>query len=382
MGSYKADIKVCIVIPVYKGELSHNEEISLQQCVKILNKYDTYVIHPEDVNVDFGDNITCIKVKSKYMASRRAYSDYVLSSEFYDTFRTYDYMLLYQLDAFVFEDRLMEFCDLKYDYIGAPWIYGMECHVLGEQLLYVGNGGFSLRRIEAFRQWIQLHSGDVANEKMFLLEDQVIASYGSRYLNIAPVETALKFSFNMNPLECYARNHKQLPFGCHGWYKFDKEFWKNKIEKIGYRVEETKAPIYAEGIDWSEGHKRADMLKQYFKRERIDQGLRELIKNYSGTVSVFGAGTCGLSFANMTKGTEVKIDTFFDNDTNKIGKQIEGYLIKDSNLIKNDENTAILIALFQPEPVVAQLESLGLRQGIDFAVSKQLQYKLIELAER
>lgn len=380
MGSYKADIKACIVIPVYKGELSHNEEISLQQCLRILNQYDTYVIYPEGVKVDFGDKIKCIKVKSKYMASRRSYSDYVLSSEFYDTFKAYDYMLLYQLDAFVFEDRLMEFCDLKYDYIGAPWIYGMECHVLGKQLLYVGNGGFSLRRIEAFRQWIHGHSCDVANEKMFLMEDQVIASYGSRYLNIAPVETALKFAFNLNPVECYERNDKNLPFGCHGWYKFEKEFWKKQIETLGYTVEETQDSIYADGIDWSEGFKRADMLNKYFKKERIDQGLRELIKNYSGTVSVFGAGTCGLSFANMIKGTEVKIDTFFDNDMNKVGKQIEGYSIKSSTLIKNDGNTAILIALLRPKPIVSQLEAFGLRQGIDFAVSKQLQYKLIELA--
>ena len=75
------------------------------------------------------------------MAFRRSYSDYVLSSEFYDTFKAYDYMLLYQLDAFVFEDRLMEFWELKYDYIGAPSIYGMECHVLGKQLLYDGKDG-------------------------------------------------------------------------------------------------------------------------------------------------------------------------------------------------------------------------------------------------
>lgn len=380
MGSYKADIKACIVIPIYKTKLSHNEEISLQQCLKILNKYDIYVIHPEGVHVDFGDKIKCIKVNNKYMASRRSYSDYVLSLEFYDIFASYDYMLLYQLDAFVFEDRLMEFCELKYDYIGAPWIYGMECHVLGKQLLYVGNGGFSLRKIEAFRQWIQSHSCDVANEKMFLLEDQVIASYGSRYLNIAPVETALKFAFDLNPIECYERNGKKIPFGCHAWYKFDKEFLKKQIEKFGYTVEETQDSIYADGIDWSEGFKRAYMLKKYFNREQIDQSLRELIRNYSGTISVFGAGTCGLSFANMIKGTEIKIDSYFDNDTNKVGKQIEGYAIKSPNLIKNDGNTAILITLFQPEKVVTQLEALGLRQGIDFAVSKQLQYKLIELA--
>lgn len=382
MDIYKADIKACIVIPVYKTELSYNEEVSLQQCLKILNKYDIYAICPEEVSVNFGDEVQCIEVKKECMISRKAYSNYVLSLEFYDIFKAYDYMLLYQLDAFVFADRLMEFCSLEYDYIGAPWLYGMECHVLGKQLWYVGNGGFSLRKIKAFREWIRLYSNDVEYGKMLLLEDQVIASYGSEYLRIAPVEVALQFAFNLNPVECYERNNNELPFGCHGWYKFEPEFWKKQITQFGYSIEEVASVFCADGINWNEGYKRADMLNKYFKSGRIERSLKELIKNYSGTISVFGAGTCGLSFVNMIKGTKVKIDTFFDNDMNKVGKQIEGYSIKSSTLIKNDRNTAILVTLFQPDAVVRQLEDMGLQQGIDFAVSKQLQYKMIELASK
>ena len=35
-------------------------------------------------------------------------------------FLEYQYMLIYQLDAFVFEDKLDYFCELGYDYIGIP----------------------------------------------------------------------------------------------------------------------------------------------------------------------------------------------------------------------------------------------------------------------
>ena len=38
----------------------------------------------------------------------------------YSRFEKYEYMLIYQLDAFVFSDRLMEFVEAGYDYIGAP----------------------------------------------------------------------------------------------------------------------------------------------------------------------------------------------------------------------------------------------------------------------
>lgn len=44
----------------------------------------------------------------------------MLSAEFYDRFAAYEYVLIYQLDAFVFADRLAEFCQMGYDYIGAP----------------------------------------------------------------------------------------------------------------------------------------------------------------------------------------------------------------------------------------------------------------------
>ena len=79
----------------------------------------------------------------------------MLNPNFYQRFRRFEYILIYQLDAFVFSDRLEEFCRLGYDYIGAPWPLGdgnkhnEELVVEGNHFLTVGNGGFSLRRVQA-----------------------------------------------------------------------------------------------------------------------------------------------------------------------------------------------------------------------------------------
>lgn len=60
-----------------------------------------------------------------------------------------------------------------------------------------------------------------------------IASFFIRNdFNIAPVEIALKFSFETTPKQLYKRNNEQLPFGCHAWEKYDPEFWKPFIQKM------------------------------------------------------------------------------------------------------------------------------------------------------
>jgi hypothetical protein len=37
---------------------------------------------------------------------------------------------------------------------------------------------------------------------------------------------ALRFSFETDPAFCFERNARQLPFGCHGWARYDRKFWE------------------------------------------------------------------------------------------------------------------------------------------------------------
>ena len=72
----------------------------------------------------------------------------MLSSEFYRRFSKFEYILIYQLDAFVFKDQLNYWCKKGYDYIGAPWFEGFHLTKTGVNIIGVGNGGFSLRRVK------------------------------------------------------------------------------------------------------------------------------------------------------------------------------------------------------------------------------------------
>jgi hypothetical protein len=136
-----------VIIPVYKTELTATELLSLSRCVELLSSYPLVLVGPE--TFDFGKfnfvghEFFIERFPDYYFGSLENYSELLLSLDFYRRFEAYEYMLLYQLDAFVFSDQLSMWCEKKYDYIGAPW-----CNESGEWT-GVGNGGFSLRRISA-----------------------------------------------------------------------------------------------------------------------------------------------------------------------------------------------------------------------------------------
>jgi hypothetical protein len=42
---------------------------------------------------------------------------------------------------------------------------------------------------------------------------------------VAPVDIALQFAFECVPRYCYELNGRRLPFGCHAWGRYDRDFW-------------------------------------------------------------------------------------------------------------------------------------------------------------
>lgn len=44
-------------------------------------------------------------------------------------------------------------------------------------------------------------------------------------------DEALPFAFEVDPRWCYQKNKFKLPFGCHAWAKYDREFWMEIISK-------------------------------------------------------------------------------------------------------------------------------------------------------
>ena len=86
----------------------------------------------ENINL----KVNIIKLNLSHV-TRKKYCEMFLSKEFWDLF-TGEKLLIYQEDTCIFKKNIDDF--LEYDYIGAPWPKHQK-----DNLLCVGNGGFSLR---------------------------------------------------------------------------------------------------------------------------------------------------------------------------------------------------------------------------------------------
>lgn len=268
-----------VVIPLYKPEPDADERASLAQCCRILGRYPIVLVSPPELdlspyaaifeqhNVAFGH----IPFDARFFSSIEGYNELMLDPAFYRAFAETEYMLIYQLDAWVFRDELSEWCAKGYDYIGAPWFSKSWMFSSRRKLFSVGNGGFSLRRVRACidvlehkgsfkKRWIDLFGRrhnylidhlrklpfsllrkiQFANTVDFfrainLRREDMFWGLDTQGTNVpfrvAPLDEAIRFSFERHPSRLFERNGKQLPFGCHAWQRYDADFWKEFIRK-------------------------------------------------------------------------------------------------------------------------------------------------------
>ncbi|MEJ7663696.1 MAG: DUF5672 family protein [Hymenobacter sp.] len=151
------DTQTCIVIPVYKpfNKLDNNEQVAWKQSIRVLGNRPFYLACPSTLAIaDYiaaasaqGVNCQAMVFDPTYFASIDGYNRLMLSRQFFQRFTRHEYMLLYQLDAFVFRDELSQWSARGYSYVGAPWFEGYVPIDDSTGLWAVGNGGFALRRI-------------------------------------------------------------------------------------------------------------------------------------------------------------------------------------------------------------------------------------------
>lgn len=264
-----------IVIPVYRSP-SADELISLRRCCEVLASYEMVLVCPEsmdssvysDLWASYNLPLRIHRFTDAFFAGIAGYNRLLLSECFYLAFADYEYILIYQPDAYVFEDRLSEWCDRGFDFVGAPLVGDYRDTDYSPAMpLVVGNGGLCLRnvafalrffsgkknvfspsqiaeRIRLFEKphtrfllWLLMCCGwhnkprSVAanwryNEDNFWSIVLVGSSYAP---NLPSPEEALGFAFERFPAQMYSRlGH--LPFGCHAWKKYQyEEFWKDCI---------------------------------------------------------------------------------------------------------------------------------------------------------
>jgi len=268
--------RVCVIIPVYKSQPTDNEVKSLEQCFKVLVKHPVSLICPNSLNVSlyesiasgFKKQIGIDRFNDGSFVSIQSYNRLLLSSEFYKRFKDFEYILVYQLDAWVFRDDLDYWCRKKYDYIGAPWFENYGSHEDGNALWAIGNGGFSLRNVKSFLKVLN-YRGPVKKPSVFLKELNIkspgniikklalffLMCFGYRnniryFLNrfnqnedffweqflkggfitlkMPSPEIAAHFSFEKSPEYLFSMIGEKLPFGCHAWEK-NLNFWNQYI---------------------------------------------------------------------------------------------------------------------------------------------------------
>ncbi len=264
--------KVAVIIPFYKDGLTPYESIAIQQCFKMLSAYPVLAIKPQSLQLSteitaypFADTIS---FDDDYFKDVQGYNRLMMDEAFYGAFLDYEYILIYQLDAFIFSEELAYWCDRDVDYIGAPWItprdYPDMIKAIKSHLQYyfhtrydvykdglpsdkqfdykVGNGGFSLRRTKKFYNICRAQKEKIAfyNERdSHLFNEDIFWSVEvnrkRKVLRIPNWKTALGFSIEFAPARALNITKGKLPFGCHAWDRH-LDAWRPIFKEYGYSI--------------------------------------------------------------------------------------------------------------------------------------------------
>jgi hypothetical protein len=248
-------VTVAILVPIHRPRLDEDERTSLRHLCAHLGAHDVTAVSP--VGLEVPVDVPVRRFDARHFRNLHAYSDLLLSRFFYDAFREFEYVLVHQLDCLVLSDELDAWSGRGYDYVGAPWVRrdakGMPFFT------GVGNGGFSLRRVEACLRVLELSESPGQRIRLAAAQataaarrsaarlprvrDAVRAGYAARFryedkfwseqaprllpgFRIPPPDVAVAFAFETEPRFCFEQNGRRLPFGCHRWAIHDRAFWE------------------------------------------------------------------------------------------------------------------------------------------------------------
>lgn len=252
---------VKVVVPVYREFFGELEEKSFLQCCEVLKDYEIVIIHPEGLNYSYlfqiNQRITTESFPKYYFENISGYNELLLSPSFYERFSDSEFILIYQLDAFVFKDALKEWCEKDYDYIGAPWIATQHNKIVmkilalfdskkkkeRKQIFYkVGNGGFSLRKVSSHYKIAKEQESFISDflradkKAIYAIEDVFWSLKAPEFdmnFKIPDYKEAIFFGMDRKPNLAMKLTNNLLPFGCHGINKPKViEFWRPIIDQF------------------------------------------------------------------------------------------------------------------------------------------------------
>lgn len=231
--------KLCVIIPIYKKQLSLMEIESVNRVRRILRQRELFFICPQHLDTIYYERLfkgmKYQRFSDRYFLNIQGYTRLLLSPKFYKRFCEYEYMLIAQTDSMILQDTdiLDEFIKLGFDYIGAPWYPPMELVELEifsrivrpingkPRICEAGNGGFCLRNIENTKKLLEKKFLSAVKWKLRANEDTFFAYYGNDpdcEYTIAPENISRRFALESKMKEIIKRG--EIPFAVHAWEKY------------------------------------------------------------------------------------------------------------------------------------------------------------------
>jgi len=258
-----------VAIPLYKPELTAAEKVSIDRAVEVLASRSLYFIGPERLDVHlrslcrrYGSWLQHRTFRDSDFAGIKGYNGLMRSRRLYQCFSAHSHLLIAQTDTLVLSDQLDTWCGRDYSYVGAPWFVGGSEPDPSMAFLGVGNGGFSLRRVDDFLRvlatprhipnLIKSRAGGKAGlpgllrrirhewcfaynrEPLFPRTNEdffwgILVPAVCPFFRVPRPEEAVAFAFEVAPRLLFEMNGRRLPFGCHAWERYDRAFWEEQL---------------------------------------------------------------------------------------------------------------------------------------------------------
>lgn len=249
----------CIVIPIYNTTPSYFENISILNVIDMYsNKYDIVFIHPKNFNTRsykyYGINFIEYEM---WDGNINSYNLMCLSTDFYEIFSNYNYILLSQTDSLILNDSLDYWISKNYDFIGSPETSNVLNKYNTSFTYYNYNGGFSLRKVEAFIKATKfLNERNISNT---FYEDEIFSLISNDILHKCPIAEAKYFSVSHTVSNDIIPNYYDDKFDVSkvfGVYKFNINSKRFNINTKPEFFKYIKPKIFS---------KCFDILNKYFK---------------------------------------------------------------------------------------------------------------------
>lgn len=388
---------VIVVVPIYR-EMTASEKLSFAQVQRVLHKYPLCFMAPERMRPFLEDKGYTVEFfPNNSMSSIVEYSRLLLTPEFYKRFTKYQYILLYQLDAFVFSDQLARFCAMDYDFIGAPIpfsFWGQNFKIKGMRV--VENGGLSLRKTDSCLRMTLMR--DVIYERTnrryeFERAEDVFFSYCGNMkdidFQIPNTVIASSFSTTFNVGHGLNRiSYDNLPFGCHAWSKVGFfGFWRPYIDSFSEKklLNDVVEEIYMNGsVDYRVQffspvirYLISRIVREY-KRNEIKKILCKYIIRQQKLLVVWGYGMVGKRCLELLSFAGIPVDFLFDKEAaGRCGGARLPVVLPDKEMIKSKKCIIIVSTTKYYKDVAEMLKKWELVEGKDFVSYRKLEQHLV-----